>query len=91
MDMGRCVYCHSVVTSQEDSCYVCGDSVPQHVKGPVERRPVSALTKVAFVSGLDGLTPPDISRAVVVLALRRHLPLSPSGERARSSAGPLVT
>jgi hypothetical protein len=50
--MGRCVYCHSVVTSQEDSCYVCGDSVPQHVKGPVERRPVSALTKVAFVSGV---------------------------------------
>ena len=52
VDMGRCVYCHSVVTKDEDSCYVCGDSVPQHAKAMVKRRPVSALTNVVFLASL---------------------------------------
>lgn len=53
VDMGRCVYCHSVVTRDEDSCYVCGDSVPKQAKtAVVERQPVSALTNIVFLAGL---------------------------------------
>lgn len=52
LDMGRCIYCHSVVTRHENSCFTCGDSIPRHIKGPVERRKVSLMTNVAFVSGL---------------------------------------
>lgn len=52
VDMGRCIYCHSVITKDEDSCYVCGDSVPQHAKAMVKRRPVSALTNVVFLASL---------------------------------------
>jgi predicted amidophosphoribosyltransferase len=49
--MGRCVYCHSVVTKDEDYCYVCGDSVPKQPKAAV-KGPVSALTNVAFLASL---------------------------------------
>jgi hypothetical protein len=53
-DMGRCVYCHSVVTKDEDQCYVCGDSVPQssRAKAAVKSRPVSALTNIVFLASL---------------------------------------
>ncbi len=53
VDMGRCIYCHSVVTKDEDSCYVCGDSVPRQSKAAVVNRPpVSGLTNAVFVAGL---------------------------------------
>ena len=52
MDMGRCVYCHSVVTKEEDYCYVCGDSVPKEPKVAVRRRPVSGLTNLVFLVSL---------------------------------------
>jgi hypothetical protein len=51
--MGRCVYCHSVVTRHEDYCYVCGDSVPKQIKASaVKRRPMSALTNLVFVASI---------------------------------------
>jgi hypothetical protein len=49
--MGRCVYCHSVVTKYEDSCYVCGDRVPKQAKAAA-KRPVSALTNIVFLVSL---------------------------------------
>jgi hypothetical protein len=54
VDMGRCVYCHSVVTKNEDQCYVCGDTVPQRIKGQVavRSRPVSGWTNVIFLVSL---------------------------------------
>jgi hypothetical protein len=52
-DMGRCIYCHSVVTKTEESCYVCGDSVPKQAKAAVvQRQPVSPLTNLVFLAGL---------------------------------------
>src|SRR5579862_3264010 len=51
-DMGRCVYCHSVVTKDEDSCFVCGDSVPRQVRSVVKRRPVSGWTNTIFLASL---------------------------------------
>jgi hypothetical protein len=51
-DMGRCIYCHSVVTKEEDYCYVCGDSVPKQTKATVKHRPVSALTNTVFLASL---------------------------------------
>jgi hypothetical protein len=50
--MGRCGYCHSVVTKEEDYCYVCGDSVPKQLKVAVRRRPVSAWTNLVFLASL---------------------------------------
>ena len=50
--MGRCVYCHSVVTRHEDYCYICGDSVPKQKITAVRRRPVSALTNTVFLASL---------------------------------------
>jgi hypothetical protein len=50
--MGRCVYCHSVVTPEEDYCYVCGDRVPQYAKAAVKQRPVSILTNLVFLASL---------------------------------------
>lgn len=50
--MGRCIYCHSVVTRDEDFCYVCGDSVPKQVKSAVKQRPVSGLTNLVFLASL---------------------------------------
>jgi hypothetical protein len=50
--MGRCAYCHSVVTKEEDYCYVCGDSVPKYPKAAAKRRPVSALTNLVFLASL---------------------------------------
>jgi multisubunit Na+/H+ antiporter MnhB subunit len=50
--MGRCVYCHSVVTKDEDYCYVCGDNVPQRTKAAAKRQPVSALTNLVFLASL---------------------------------------
>jgi len=51
--MGRCLYCHSVVTRHEDSCYICGDSVPKQPKdAAAQRRPVSPLTNLVFLAGL---------------------------------------
>jgi hypothetical protein len=42
-----------VVTKDEDSCYVCGDSVPRQGKtAVVNRAPVSALTNTVFLAGL---------------------------------------
>jgi len=52
VDMGRCIYCHSVVTKDEDYCYVCGDSVTKQPKAAVRRQPVSALTNLAFLGSL---------------------------------------
>jgi hypothetical protein len=53
--MGRCVYCHSVVTKEEDHCYVCGDTVPPYIKGAVKRRPVSGWTNTIFLASLGFL------------------------------------
>jgi hypothetical protein len=51
--MGRCVYCHSVITKNDKSCYICGDSVPKHIQlSQPKRRPVSGLTNVVFVASL---------------------------------------
>jgi hypothetical protein len=52
--MGRCIYCHSVVTKDEDQCFVCGDTVPQRFKAQVavQSRPVSAWTNVIFLASL---------------------------------------
>jgi hypothetical protein len=50
--MGRCTYCHSVVTKEEDYCYVCGDSVPKEPKAVVRRQPVSAFTNLVFLASL---------------------------------------
>jgi hypothetical protein len=53
MGMGRCTYCHSVVTKEEDYCYVCGDSVPKEPpRGAVQRRPVSGFTNLVFLASL---------------------------------------
>jgi recombinational DNA repair protein RecR len=52
VDMGRCVYCHSVVTRDEDHCYMCGDSVRQHTTTAVKRRPASAWTNTVFIASL---------------------------------------
>jgi hypothetical protein len=51
-DMGRCVYCHSIVTRQEDSCYACGDRVPKQARATLKQRPVSPLTNVVFMASL---------------------------------------
>jgi hypothetical protein len=51
VDMGRCVYCHSVMTRDEDQCYICGDSRPKQ-KEAVKQRPVSALTNLVFLASL---------------------------------------
>jgi hypothetical protein len=50
--MGRCVYCHSVVTKDEKSCYVCGDMVPQRIQRTAKSRTVSPLTNLVFLSSL---------------------------------------
>lgn len=54
VDMGRCVYCHSVVVKEEDYCYVCGDSVPKDKRSnaAVKRRPISGLTNLVFLGSL---------------------------------------
>ena len=52
MDMGRCTYCHSVVTKEEDYCYVCGDTVPKEPKAALKRRPVSGFTNLVFLASL---------------------------------------
>jgi hypothetical protein len=52
MDMGRCTYCHSVVTKEEDYCYVCGDSVPKEPKAALRRQPVSTFTNLVFLTSL---------------------------------------
>jgi uncharacterized membrane protein YccC len=36
----------------EDSCYVCGDSVPKRTKAALQGQPVSALTNVVFLTSL---------------------------------------
>jgi hypothetical protein len=50
--MGRCVYCHSVITRHEDFCYMCGDSVPKQKKREVQRRQVSGWTNLVFLASL---------------------------------------
>jgi hypothetical protein len=50
--MGRCVYCHSVITRHEDFCYICGDSVPKQKKREVQRRQVSVWTNLVFLASL---------------------------------------
>jgi hypothetical protein len=50
--MGRCVYCHSVVTRHEDFCYMCGDTVPKQKTTHVRPRPVSVLTNMVFLASL---------------------------------------
>ena len=51
--MGRCIYCHSVVTKDEDYCYTCGDHVPRRTKAvATKQRPVSALTNLVFLASL---------------------------------------
>ena len=50
--MGRCIYCHSVVTKEEEYCYICGDSVPKQATAMVKRRPMSAMTNTVFLASL---------------------------------------
>ena len=50
--MGRCIYCHSVMTREEEQCYICGDSVPKRLQVAVKRQAVSPMTNVVFVSSL---------------------------------------
>jgi hypothetical protein len=50
--MGRCIWCHSVVTKDEDFCYVCGDNVSKDGKVQVKRRPLSTLTNLVFIASL---------------------------------------
>jgi len=51
--MGRCIYCHSVVTKDEEYCYNCGDRVPKQTRAfAVKHRPVSALTNLVFLASL---------------------------------------
>ena len=50
--MGRCIYCHSVVTKDEDFCYVCYDSVPKQVKSMVRHQTVSGWTNTIFLASL---------------------------------------
>ncbi len=50
--MGRCVYCHSVITRHEDYCYMCGDSVIKQKKAAVKSRPLSAWTNTIFLASL---------------------------------------
>jgi hypothetical protein len=50
--MGRCLYCHSVITPDDDHCYVCGDTFQKSSKVAVQRRPVSGLTNLVFVASL---------------------------------------
>ncbi len=51
--MGRCIYCHSIVTRDEDYCYTCGDRVPKQTKAAaLKHRPVSALTNLVFLASL---------------------------------------
>lgn len=52
VDMGRCVYCYSVIARHEESCYMCGDSLPNQAKVAVERRPVSGWTNTVFIASL---------------------------------------
>jgi hypothetical protein len=52
--MGRCMYCHSVVTRNENYCYVCGDTVPKNKRTKVDtkRPPVSPFTNLVFIASL---------------------------------------
>ncbi len=52
--MGRCLYCHGVVTRDEDYCYICGDRLPKHKRSKVEtkRPPVSPFTNLVFMASL---------------------------------------
>jgi len=51
--MGRCIYCHSIVTRDEEYCYTCGDRVPKPRKTvAVKQSPVSALTNLVFLASL---------------------------------------
>jgi hypothetical protein len=50
--MGRCIYCHSVVTREEDYCYTCGDHITKQAKAVARQRPVSALTNFVFLASL---------------------------------------
>lgn len=56
--MGRCVYCHSVVTRDDDFCYVCGDDLRglnrlrRHTAAAVQPRPLSGWTNLVFVASL---------------------------------------
>lgn len=52
MDMSKCLYCHSMVTKDEDYCYICGESVPQRPKAVVRSQPVSGLTNALFLASL---------------------------------------
>jgi len=51
--MSRCIYCYSLITKDEDRCYVCGDKVPGHLRVATKgSRPVSGLTNVIFLASL---------------------------------------
>ena len=52
MDMGRCIWCHSVVARTDKQCYVCGDTLPKYVGFAEKHRPVSALTNLVFLASL---------------------------------------
>jgi hypothetical protein len=52
MDMGRCIWCHTVISKSDKCCYVCGDRLPNYGRLAVKRRPVSALTNLMFVASL---------------------------------------
>jgi hypothetical protein len=46
------MYCHSVVTKEEDYCYICGDPITQQTSAITKRRPVSAMTNAVFLASL---------------------------------------
>jgi len=50
--MGRCVYCHSVLTKDETQCYLCGDIVRKQPRAVVEHRPVPLWITLAFLGSL---------------------------------------
>ena len=50
--MGRCIYCHSVMTREEEQSYICGDSGPKRLQVAVKRQAVSPMTNVVFVASL---------------------------------------
>ena len=56
--MGRCVYCHSVVTRDDDTCYVCGDDLRGYNRlrrnsaAVAQQRPLSGWTNLVFLASL---------------------------------------
>jgi hypothetical protein len=57
--MARCNECNSVITIQDDDCYVCGEPVPGAKKRATRRRreqkpapPITPLSNLLFIASL---------------------------------------